>query len=132
MKREIISTPEAPQAIGTYSQAVKINNIVYLSGQIPLDPESMLMVEGGIEEQIHRVFQNLTAVARTAGGSLDDFAKLNIYLTDLSNFPVVNEIMAEYFQEPYPARAAVGVAALPKDAGVEMDAIMVLDQEYSY
>ena len=132
MKREIISTPEAPQAIGTYSQAVKINNVVYLSGQIPLDPESMLMVEGGIEEQIHRVFQNLTAVARTAGGSLDDFAKLNIYLTDLSNFPVVNEIMAEYFQEPYPARAAVGVAALPKDAGVEMDAIMVLDQEYSY
>ena len=129
MKREIISTPEAPQAIGTYSQAVKINNIVYLSGQIPLDPESMSMVGGEIGEQIHRVFQNLTAVARTAGGSLDDFAKLNIYLTDLSNFPVVNEIMAEYFEEPYPARAVIGVAALPKDAGVEMDAVMVLGQE---
>jgi reactive intermediate/imine deaminase len=128
MEREIISTPEAPQAIGTYSQAVKIDNVVYLSGQIPLDPESMSIVEGGIAEQIHRVFQNLTAVARIAGGSLDDFAKLNIYLTDLSNFPVVNEIMAEYFREPYPARAAVGVASLPKDAGVEMDAVMVLDQ----
>ncbi len=126
MKKEIISTTDAPQAIGTYSQAVKIDQVVYLSGQIPLDPNSMAIVEGGIREQIHRVFKNLAAVAAAAGGSLNAFVKLNIYLTDLSTFPLVNEIMAEYFAEPYPARAAVGVASLPKGAGVEMDAVMVV------
>lgn len=127
MSREIIKTGEAPQAIGTYSQAVKTGNTVYLSGQIPLVPESMEMVEGDIRAQITRVFDNLAAVAEAAGGGLKDIAKLNVYLTDLSNFPVVNEVMAEFFNEPYPARAAVGVAALPKDAQVEMDAIMVID-----
>ena len=126
MAREIISTDKAPQAIGTYSQAVKTGSTVYLSGQIPLVPETMEMVEGDIEQQIRRVFDNLTAVAQAAGGSLADIAKLNIYLVDLGNFARVNEIMAEYFAEPYPARAAVGVASLPKDAGVEMDAVMEL------
>ncbi len=126
MSREIIATDKAPQAIGTYSQAVKTGNTVYLSGQIPLVPETMEMVEGDIREQIHRVFKNLSAVAEAAGGSLADIAKLNVFLTDLSHFPVVNEVMAEYFSEPYPARAAIGVAALPKDAGVEMDAVMEL------
>ena len=126
MSREIIQTDQAPQAIGTYSQAVKTGTTVYLSGQIPLVPESMEMIEGDMSEQIHRVFKNLSAVAEAAGGSLADIAKLNIYLTDLSHFPLVNEIMAEYFQQPYPARAAVGVAALPKAAGVEMDAVMEL------
>ena len=126
MSREIITTDKAPQAIGTYSQAVKTGSTVYLSGQIPLVPETMEMVEGGIREQIHRVFQNLSAVTEAAGGSLADVAKLNVFLTDLSNFPIVNEVMAEYFTEPYPARAAIGVAALPKDAGVEMDAVMEL------
>jgi reactive intermediate/imine deaminase len=126
MSREIISTDQAPQAIGTYSQAVKCGNTVYLSGQIPLVPESMEMVEGDIEAQIHRVFENLQAVARAAGGSLADVAKLNVFLTDLTNFPIVNQVMAEFFTEPYPARAAIGVAALPKDAGVEMDAVLEL------
>jgi len=126
MTREIISTEKAPQAIGTYSQAVKTGNTVYLSGQIPLIPETMEMVEGDIRLQIHRVFQNLQAVANAAGGDLSDIVKLNIFLTDLSDFPQVNEVMAEYFQQPYPARAAIGVAALPKDAGVEMDAILEL------
>jgi len=126
MSKEIISTDKAPQAIGTYSQAVKVGSTVYLSGQIPLVPETMEMVEGNIKLQIHRVFQNLLAVANAAGGDLSDVVKLNIFLTDLSNFPQVNEVMAEYFQQPYPARAAIGVAALPKDAGVEMDAVMVL------
>ncbi len=126
MSREIISTDQAPQAIGTYSQAVKCGNTVYLSGQIPLLPESMEMVEGDIEAQIHRVFENLQAVARAAGGSLADVAKLNVFLTDLTNFPIVNQVMAEFFTEPYPARAAIGVAALPKDAGVEMDAVLEL------
>ena len=126
MSREIIQTDQAPQAIGTYSQAVKTGTTVYLSGQIPLIPESMEMVEGDMSAQIHRVFKNLSAVAEAAGGSLADIAKLNIYLTDLSHFPLVNEIMAEYFQQPYPARAAVGVAALPKAAGVEMDGVMEL------
>jgi reactive intermediate/imine deaminase len=126
MTKEIISTDKAPQAIGTYSQAVKVGTTVYMSGQIPLVPESMEMVEGDIKLQIHRVFQNLQAVAEAAGGSLADVAKLNIFLTDLSNFPHVNEVMAEYFQQPYPARAAIGVAALPKDAGVEMDAVLEL------
>jgi len=126
MSREIISTENAPQAIGTYSQAVKTGNTVYLSGQIPLVPETMELVEGDIRAQINQVFQNLSAVCEAAGGSLADIAKLNVFLTDLSNFPIVNEIMAEYFSEPYPARAAVGVASLPKVAQVEMDAIMVL------
>ena len=126
MKKEIISTDKAPQAIGTYSQAVKVGDTVYLSGQIPLIPETMEMVEGEIRLQIHRVFQNLQAVANAAGGDLSDIVKLNIFLTDRSDFPQVNEVMAEYFQQPYPARAAIGVSALPKDAGVEMDAILHL------
>lgn len=126
MNKEIISTTDAPQAIGTYSQAVKVDNTVYLSGQIPLVPESMELIEGDMRVQISRVFDNLTAIAKAAGGSLEDISKLNIFLTDLSNFPLVNEIMAEYFSEPYPARAAVGVASLPKGALVEMDAIMTL------
>jgi reactive intermediate/imine deaminase len=126
MSREIIRTDQAPQAIGTYSQAVKYGGTVYLSGQIPLVPETMKMVEGDIEAQIRRVFENLQAVARAAGGSLADVAKLNVFLTDLGNFPVVNQVMAEYFTEPYPARAAIGVSALPKGAGVEMDAVMEL------
>lgn len=128
MQRKIIQTQQAPQAIGTYSQAVQTGNTVYLSGQIPLIPETMEMVEGNIEAQIRRVFDNLSAVAEAAGGQLADIAKLNIFLTDLSSFPMVNQVMADYFQEPYPARAAVGVAALPKDAQVEMDAIMVMSQ----
>ncbi|HEC16670.1 MAG TPA: RidA family protein [Sedimenticola sp.] len=126
MPREIIRTDQAPRAIGTYSQAVKTGTTVYLSGQIPLVPETMEMVAGGIEAQIRRVFDNLQAVARAAGGELADVAKLNVYLTDLGHFPVVNRVMADYFTEPYPARAAVGVAALPRDAQVEMDAVMEL------
>ncbi|WP_456449119.1 RidA family protein [Thiolapillus sp.] len=126
MKKEIISTDKAPQAIGTYSQAVKVGHTVYLSGQIPLVPETMEMVEGDMEAQIRRVFDNLQAVANAAGGSLADVAKLNIFLTDLSHFPLVNQVMAEYFDQPYPARAAIGVASLPKEAGVEMDAVMEL------
>lgn len=126
MSREIISTSQAPQAIGTYSQAVKSGNRVYLSGQIPLVPETMRLVTGDSEVQIRRVFDNLQAVARAAGGELNDLVKLNVYLTDLSDFPLVNQVMAEYFSEPYPARAAVGVAALPKDAVVEMDGVMEL------
>ncbi len=127
MKKEIISTDQAPQAIGTYSQAVKVGSTVYLSGQIPLVPETMEMVEGDMEAQIRRVFDNLRAVANAAGGSLADVAKLNIFLTDLAHFPLVNQVMAEYFEQPYPARAAIGVASLPKDAGVEMDAVLELD-----
>jgi len=126
MSRTIIATDKAPQAIGTYSQAVKVNQTVYMSGQIPLVPETMELVEGDIAVQIRRVFDNLSAVAAAAGGSLQDVAKLNVFLTDLSHFPTVNEIMAEYFQQPYPARAAIGVASLPKSAGVEMDAILEL------
>lgn len=126
MTRQIISTDKAPQAIGTYSQAVKIGSTVYLSGQIPLVPETMEMVEGDMQAQITRVFDNLSAVAQAAGGELQDIAKLNIFLTDLSHFPLVNEVMAEYFSEPYPARAAIGVASLPKGAGVEMDGVMEL------
>lgn len=126
MAKEIIQTDKAPQAIGTYSQAVKIDNTIYLSGQIPLIPETMAIVDGGISDEIHRVFQNLRAVCQAAGGDLGDIVKLNIFLTDLANFPTVNEVMAEYFSEPYPARAAIGVAALPKGVGVEMDAVMVL------
>lgn len=126
MVRSIISTAKAPQAIGTYSQAVKIDNTVYLSGQIPLDPETMELVEGDMRTQITQVFNNLTAVAEASGGSLADVAKLNVYLTDLSHFPLVNELMSEFFSEPYPARAAVGVAELPKACQVEMDAVLVL------
>jgi len=126
MSREIINTNLAPQAIGTYSQAVKSGRRVYMSGQIPLVPETMEMVDGDMEAQIRRVFDNLQAVAKAAGGDLKDVIKLNVYLTDLGNFPLVNQVMAEYFSEPYPARAAVGVAALPKDAAVEMDGVMEL------
>ena len=126
MKREIIRTDKAPAAIGTYSQAVKVGDTVYLSGQIPLVPETMELVGGDVEAQIRRVFDNLAAVCEAAGGSLIDIVKLNIYLTDLGNFAKVNEIMAEYLSEPYPARAAVGVASLPKGAGVEMEAVMVV------
>ncbi|MBE0509655.1 MAG: RidA family protein [Chromatiales bacterium] len=126
MPREIIHTDKAPQAIGTYSQAVKVGSTVYLSGQIPLLPETMQLVEGEMAAQIRQVFDNLAAVAEAAGGSLADVAKLNIFLTDLSHFPLVNEIMAEYFSQPYPARAAIGVAALPKGAAVEMDGVLEL------
>ena len=126
MKREIIKTPHAPQAIGTYSQAVKVGDTVYLSGQIPLVPETMQLVQGDMRAQIVRVFDNLRAVAQAAGGDLRDVVKLNVFLTDLTHFPLVNEVMAQYFTEPYPARAAVGVASLPKGAAVEMDAVMVL------
>jgi len=126
MQRKVIHTDSAPQAIGTYSQAVQTGSTVYLSGQIPLVPETMEMVEGNMETQVRRVFDNLSAVAEAAGGSLADIAKLNVFLTNLGHFPLVNQVMAEYFQEPYPARAAVGVATLPKEAQVEMDAIMVL------
>lgn len=126
MAREIIHTSKAPEAIGTYSQAVKVGDVVYMSGQIPLVPETMTVLEGDFSAQVRRVFDNLTAVAEAAGGSLQDIVKLNIFLTDLSYFGTVNEIMAEYFQQPYPARAAIGVASLPKEVPVEMDAIMHL------
>lgn len=125
MARQIISTEGAPKAIGTYSQAVKVGDTVYLSGQIGLDPATMEMVEG-IEAQVRRVFDNLTAVAVASGGSLADIAKLNIFLTDLGHFALVNSVMAEYFSEPYPARAAVGVASLPRGALVEADGVLVL------
>lgn len=124
MRREIIHTDKAPAAIGTYSQAVKLDGLVFLSGQIPLDPDSMEIVEGGIEAQITRVFENLSAVCEAAGGSLNDIVKLSIFLTDLGNFPQVNTIMGQFFSEPYPARAAVEVSALPKGVDVEMDAIL--------
>jgi reactive intermediate/imine deaminase len=131
MTRQIIQTDKAPQAIGTYSQAVRIDRTVYLSGQIPLVPETMTIIEGDIGAQITQVFDNLQAVATAAGGDLSDIVKLTVFLTDLAHFPIVNEIMGLYFEEPYPARAAIGVAALPKAADVEMDAIMVLKpQEY--
>jgi reactive intermediate/imine deaminase len=126
MTREIIHSDQAPRAIGPYSQAVRVGDTVYLSGQIPLDPESMTLVEGDIAAQTRRVFENLQAVCRAAGSDLSGIAKLTIFLTDLSHFATVNEIMAEYFTEPYPARAAIGVAALPKDAEVEMEAILSL------
>lgn len=127
MAREIIRTSAAPAAIGTYSQAVKTGSTVYLSGQIPLVPQTMQLAEGGMEAQIAQVFENLKAVADAAGGSLGNVVKLNIYLVDLGHFPLVNEVMARYFAEPYPARAAIGVAALPKGAAIEADAVMVLD-----
>lgn len=124
MFKNIIHTDKAPSAIGTYSQAIGQQGLVFLSGQIPLVPETMEMVEGGAEAQIHQVFKNLSAVCKAAGGSLSDILKLTIYLVDMDDFPQVNEIMGQYFKEPYPARAAIGVAALPKGAQVEMDAIM--------
>lgn len=126
MNKIIISTPDAPQAIGTYSQAVRVGDTVYLSGQIPLVPATMELVEGDIAAQVRQVFENLSAVAHAAGGSLHDCVKVHVFLTDLAHFPVVNQVMAEYFTEPYPARAALGVAALPRGAAVEIDAIMVL------
>jgi reactive intermediate/imine deaminase len=135
MQKHIISTDQAPQAIGTYSQAVHITggSTVYLSGQIPLVPSTMEMIEGDISEQINQVFKNLTAVCKESGGNLNDIVKLNIFLTDLNNFPVVNEIMAQYFDEPYPARAAVGINELPKGAQVEMDGVMVIEEgSYSF
>ena len=131
MTKTIIETDKAPQAIGTYSQAVRVNDSVYLSGQIPLVPETMEIVEGDISVQIRQVFDNLKAVAEAAGGDFFDIVKLNVFLTDLSNFPIVNEIMSEYFSQPYPARAAVGVAALPKGVGIEMDAIMNIREQYT-
>ena len=135
MKKHIISTSKAPAAVGTYSQAVAVTagTTVYLSGQIPLVPETMEVVEGGIEDQIHQVFKNLTAVCQEAGGDLSSIIKLNIFLTDLNNFAVLNEIMSSYFDQPYPARAAIGVNELPKGVSVEMDGVMVIDSDqYSY
>lgn len=125
-QRQVISTDKAPAAIGTYSQAIKVDNTVYLSGQIPLVPATMQMVEGPIEDHIVQVFENLKAVAEASGGNLSDVVKLNVFLTDLGHFAKVNEIMARYFSAPYPARAAIGVAALPRGAQVEMDAVLVL------
>ena len=130
MTKAIIETDKAPKAIGTYSQAIKVNDTVYLSGQIPLVPETMEIVEGDVSEQIRQVFNNLKAVAEASGGDFFDIVKLNVFLTDLADFPIVNEIMSEYFSQPYPARAAVGVAALPKGASVEMDAVMIIREVY--
>ena len=135
MKKHIISTSKAPAAVGTYSQAVAVTGgtTVYLSGQIPLVPETMEIVDGDIENEIHQVFKNLTAVCQEAGGDLSDIVKLNIFLTDLNNFAVLNEIMASYFDQPYPARAAIGVNELPKGVSVEMDGVMVINSDqYSY
>ncbi len=124
--KAIIHTAQAPAAIGTYSQAIKVNNTTYLSGQIPLDPVTMTLVDGDFAAQAHQVFKNLQAVCEAANGSLADIVKLNIYLTDLANFPVVNEVMAHYFKEPYPARAAIGISQLPKGALIEADGVMVV------
>jgi reactive intermediate/imine deaminase len=126
MAKQPIHTAAAPAAIGTYSQAIRAGNTVYLSGQIPLDPKTMQLVSGDIRAEIKRVFDNLAAVAQAAGGTLDDAVKVNVYLTDLKNFALVNEAMTEYFKEPYPARAAIGVAQLPRGAAVEVDAVLVL------
>ena len=126
INKQVIQTDSAPQAIGTYSQAVKVDNTVYLSGQIHLDPKTMEMVNQDIKSEIKQVFENLTALCQASGGSINDIVKLNIFLTDLSHFALVNEIMASYFQQPYPARAAIGVASLPKGASVEMDGIMFI------
>ena len=135
MKKNIISTSKAPAAVGTYSQAVAVSGgtTIYLSGQIPLVPETMEIVDGDIENEIHQVFKNLTAVCVEAGGDLSHIVKLNIFLTDLNNFAVLNEIMASYFDQPYPARAAIGVNELPKGVSVEMDGVMVINSDqYSY
>ena len=126
MAKQAIHSKDAPAAIGTYSQAIRAGNTIYLSGQIPLDPQSMQLVTGDTRAQIERVFDNLAAVAAAAGGSLANAVKLTVYLTDLKNFALVNEVMAEYFKEPYPARAAIGVAALPRGAAVEVDAVLVV------
>ena len=126
MPLNAVTTPDAPGAIGTYSQAIKAGNTVYLSGQIPLDPQTMELVAGDVETHVRRVFDNLRAVARAAGGDLSNAVKLNVYLTDLGNFQTVNKVMADYFAQPYPARAAVGVSALPRGAVVEVDAVLVL------
>jgi reactive intermediate/imine deaminase len=126
MEKTIIQTDKAPQAIGTYSQAIKIDKTVYLSGQIPLIPETMELNDATIEDQINQVFKNLSAVCEASGGKLNDIVKLNIFLTDLVHFPTVNEIMANYFKQPYPARAAIGVKELPKGVTVEMDGIMII------
>jgi reactive intermediate/imine deaminase len=126
MAKQAIQSKEAPAAIGTYSQAIRAGNTIYLSGQIPLDPKSMQLVTGDTRAEIARVFDNLAAVAAAAGASLDDAVRITVYLTDLKNFALVNEVMAEYFKEPYPARAAIGVAALPRGAAVEVDAVLVL------
>ena len=127
MTKQVIKTDKAPQAIGTYSQAVRVDSTVYISGQIPLVPKTMEIVQGDVGAQIERVFENLKAVVEAAGGTFANVVKLTVYLTDLANFARVNEVMASYFQEPFPARAAVGVAALPKGVAVEVDAILVLD-----
>jgi reactive intermediate/imine deaminase len=124
--KQIITTKNAPSAIGTYSQAVKVGNTVYVSGQIPLVPDTMTVVEGDFAEHVRQIFRNLQGVIEAAGGTLQDIVKLGVYLTDMSNFTTVNEVMSEFVQEPYPARAAVGVAALPKGVSVEMDAIVVV------
>ena len=124
--KSIISTDKAPSAIGTYSQAVKVNNTIYLSGQIPLIPETMTVVEGGFSEQAEQVFKNLVAVCEAAGGCINDMVKVNIFMTDLANFATVNEIMSRYFKQPYPARAAIQVSKLPKDVEIEIDGIMEL------
>ncbi len=126
MSKKVIATDGAPAAIGTYSQAIRAGNIVFLSGQIPLHPETMEVVDGDFEARARRVFDNLAAVAAAAGGSLDDIVKLTVFLTDLANFATVNSVMQDYFREPYPARAAVGVASLPKGVDVEADAILAL------
>jgi reactive intermediate/imine deaminase len=126
--KQAIQTKHAPAAIGTYSQAVRAGSTVYLSGQIPLDPSTMKLVGAGIRAEITQVLDNLARVAAAAGGSLDDVVKLTVYLTDLAHFPLVNEIMAKYFKEPYPARAAIGVAALPRSSQVEIDAVLVLPE----
>ncbi len=124
--KQIISTPDAPSAIGTYSQAVRVGNTIWVSGQIPLDPSTMEMIQGDMEAQIRRVFENLKAIVRAGGASLDEVAKVTVFLLDLSHFALVNKVMAEYFREPYPARAAVGVAALPRGAAVEVECIVAL------
>ncbi len=126
MTREIISTDKAPQAIGTYSQAVKVDNTVYISGQIPLVPETMEVHDGDFADHVRQVFSNLSAIAEAAGGSLNDFVKVTVFLTDLDNFATVNAVMEEFFSQPYPARAAVQISALPKGVEVEADAVMVL------
>ena len=126
LNKSIIHTDQAPAAIGTYSQAVKVANTIYLSGQIPLIPETMELVEGGFAEQAEQMFKNLSAVCEAGGGSLEDIVKLNIYLLDLANFPIINEVMSKYFKQPYPARAAIGISQLPKNALVEADGIMAV------
>jgi reactive intermediate/imine deaminase len=125
--KKFIYSPDAPEAIGTYSQAVRVGDLVYLSGQIPLDPRTMELVEGDFATSVRRVFENLAAVCRAAGGDLADVVKVNVYLLDMGDFPIINEVMAEYFQPPYPARAAVAVTELPKGAPVEVEAILALD-----